>query len=285
MIRPGLELTSREKVMWPSTGFTKGDLLDYYARVAAVLLPHLADRPLTLGRFPGGIEERGFAQTECRGSPEWVRTAPIRLRDGRIRNFCLASDAASLLWIANLGTVELHIFMAAVHALDQPKAVLFDLDPEPPAGLAEVCRVALLLRERLGARGLTAVVKTTGGAGLHVVVPLNRPHPYAQTREFARRLAHELARDDDQIVASATRRVEREGTVLIDWAQNSERRSVVAPYSLRAGYVPLVSAPVAWEEVEPGNEALLFGPDEVLDRIARVGDLFSPALNTVQILA
>jgi bifunctional non-homologous end joining protein LigD len=207
------------------------------------------------------------------------------LRDGRIRNFCLASDAASLLWIANLGTVELHIFMAAVHALDQPKAVLFDLDPEPPAGLAEVCRVALLLRERLGARGLTAVVKTTGGAGLHVVVPLNRPHTFAQTREFARRLAHELARDDDQIVASATRRVEREGTVLIDWAQNSERRSVVAPYSLRAGYVPLVSAPVAWEEVEPGNEALLFGPDEVLDRIARVGDLFSPALNTVQILA
>ena len=283
-MRPGLELTSRDKVMWPSTGFTKGDLLDYYARVAAVLLPHLADRPLTLGRFPNGIEERGFAQTECRGSPEWVQTAPIRLRDGRIRNFCLARDAASLLWIANLGTVELHTFLASVNALDQPTAVLLDLDPEPPAGLADACRVALLLRERLVARGLTAVVKTTGGAGLHLVVPLNRPHTYAHTREFARRLAHELAGDHERVVASATRREQREGTVLIDWAQNSERRSVVAPYSLRASYVPLVSTPVSWDEVESANEALLFGPDEVLDRVARLGDLFGPALNAVQVL-
>ena len=284
MMRPGLELTSRDKVMWPSTGFTKGDLLDYYARVAAVLLPHLADRPLTLGRFPNGIEERGFAQTECRGSPDWVQTAPIRLRDGRIRNFCLAHDAASMLWIANLGTVELHTFLAGVDALDQPTAVLFDLDPEPPAGLADACRVALLLRERLRAQGLTAVVKTTGGAGLHLVVPLNRSHSYTRTREFARRLAHELARDDEQIVASATRRQQREGTVLIDWAQNSERRSAVAPYSLRASYVPLVSTPVAWDEVESGNEGLLFGPGEVLDRVARLGDLFGPVLNAVQTL-
>jgi bifunctional non-homologous end joining protein LigD len=284
MTRPDLELTSREKVMWPSTGFTKGDLLDYYAQVAAVALPHLADRPLTLGRFPNGIEERGFAQTECRGSPEWVRTAPVRLRDGRIRNFCLAHDAASLLWIANLGTVELHTFLAAAKALDQPMAVLLDLDPEPPASLADACRVALLVRDRLAARGLTAVVKTTGGAGLHLVVPLNRPHTYAQTREFARHLADELAGEDERIVASATRREQRKGTVLIDWAQNSERRSVVAPYSLRASYVPLVSTPVAWDEVEPGNEALLFGPGEVLDRVARFGDLFGSALDSVQIL-
>jgi bifunctional non-homologous end joining protein LigD len=282
MSRPGLELTSRDKIMWPSTGFTKGDLLGYYERVAPVLLPHLAGRPLTLGRFPSGIEKRGFAQTECRGSPEWVQTAPIRLRDGRIRNFCLARDAASLLWIANLGTVELHTFLAVAGALDQPTAVLFDLDPEPPAGLADACRVALVLRERLGARGLAAVVKTTGGAGLHVVVPLNRPHSYARTRDFARRLAHELAEDDEQIVASATRRDRREGTVLIDWAQNSERRSVVAPYSLRASYVPLVSTPVAWDEVESGNEGLLFGPSEVLDRVARLGDLFGPAAHAVQ---
>ena len=282
MMRPGLELTSREKVMWPSTGFTKGDLLDYYAQVAAVLLPHLADRALTLGRFPNGVERRGFAQTECRGRPEWLDTAPIRLRGGRVRNFCLARDTASLLWIANLGTVELHVFLGAVHALDQPRAMLLDLDPEPPAGLAEACRVALLVRERLTARGLWAVVKTTGGSGLHVVVPLNCPHTYASTREFARRLADELAREDDRIVATAMRRDDRAGTVLIDWAQNSERRSVVAPYSLRASYVPLVSAPVGWHEVEDGSEALLFGPSDVLDRVARLGDLFEPACSAVQ---
>lgn len=285
MRRPGLELTSRDKVMWPSTGFTKGDLLDYYRRVAAVLLPHIADRALTLGRFPDGVEQRGFAQTECRGRPEWVATAPIRLRNGRVRNFCLARDTASLLWIANLGTVELHTFLAAVDALDQPRALLFDLDPEPPAGLGDACPVALKLRERLAAEGLTAVVKTTGGSGLHVVVPLNSPHSYARTREFARRVARELARGGEHIVASATRRDRREGTVLIDWAQNSERRSVAAPYSLRASYVPLVSTPIGWEEVEQGSEALLFGPGEVLDRVARLGDLFGPALSAVQTLS
>jgi bifunctional non-homologous end joining protein LigD len=270
--------------MWPSTGFTKGDLLDYYARVGDALLPHLADRALTLGRFPGGVEQRGFAQTECRGRPEWMATAPIRLRDGRVRNFCLAQDVASLLWIANLGTVELHTFLASVDALDQPKALLFDLDPEPPAGLAESRRVALLLRERLGSEGLTVVVKTTGGSGLHLVVPLNRPHSYTCTRAFARRLAHELAREDEQIVASATARKQRAGTVLIDWAQNSERRSMVAPYSLRASYVPLVSTPVGWDEIEDGSEALLFGPNEVLDRVARLGDLFGSALSAGQTL-
>jgi bifunctional non-homologous end joining protein LigD len=146
MIQPGLEFSSLDKVLWPRTGFTKGQMLDYYARVAPALLPHLADRPLTLGRFPNGIDGPGFAQTECRGRPEWLHTAPIRLRDGRIRNFCLARDLASLLWIANLGTVELHTFLGVAHTLDQPTAVVFDLDPEPPAGTEDAARVALRLR-------------------------------------------------------------------------------------------------------------------------------------------
>lgn len=285
MIRPGIELTSLDKVMWPSTGTTKRDLVDYYGRVAPALLPHLADRALTLGRFPDGVEQRGFAQTECRGRPPWVQTAPIRLRDGRVRNFCLACDRDSLLWIANLGTVELHTFLASVRALDQPRAVLFDLDPEPPAGLADACRVASMLRERLGAEGLNAVVKTTGGSGLHVLVPLNSPHSYSHTREFARRLAQELAAQHREVVASAARREERGGKVLVDWAQNSERRSFVAPYSLRASYVPLTSTPVGWDEIERGPQNLLFGPSEVLERIERLGDLFEPALSAVQRLA
>ena len=159
--------------------------------------------------------------------------------------------------------------------------MLFDIDPEPPCGLGDARRVALRLREWLAAREKTAIVKTSGGAGLHVLVPLNVPHTYAQTREFAREGAHELAHEHSDVVASTSRRDRRAGTVLIDWAQNSERRTVVAPYSLRASDVPSVSTPVSWEEVERG-EQLRFGPREVLERIERFGDLFRPVLETMQ---
>jgi bifunctional non-homologous end joining protein LigD len=280
----GVEFSSLEKVLWPAIGFTKGDMLDYYARVAPVLLAHVSDRPLTLGRFPEGVDGPGFAQIECRGRPPWMETARIQLRDGRVRNFCLARDQRSLLWIANLGTIELHVFLGLGGALEQPGAVLFDLDPEPPAGLVDACRVAMLVRERLARWGLTAVAKTTGGSGLHVLVPLNSPHTYAQTRAFAREFARSLARDERGVVASAGRRDRRAGTVLVDWAQNSERRSMVAPYSLRANVLPLVSAPVSWDEVSAGGESLWFGPAEALERIERLGDLFQPALREVQTL-
>lgn len=277
-----VEFSSLDKVMWPAIGFTKRQMLDYYARVAPVLLAHVADRPLTLGRFPDGVDGRGFAQIECRGRPTWMETAPVRLRDGRLRNFCLARDVRSLLWIANLGTIELHVFLGVGRALEQPSAVLFDLDPEPPAGLADACRVALLVRDRLTAWGLRAVAKTTGASGLHLLVPLNSPHTYAQTRTFARGIAQSLARDEHGVAASAGRRDQRTGTVLVDWAQNSERRSMIAPYSLRANVLPLVSAPVSWEEVAAGGESLRFGPAEALERVERLGDLFEPALRSVQ---
>lgn len=278
----GVELTSLDRVLWPAAGFTKGQMLDYYARVAPVLLAHVADRPLTLGRFPGGVDAPGFAQIECRGHPAWVETAAVELRDGRTRNFCLARDVRSLLWIVNLGTIELHVFLGAGRALERPSAVLFDLDPEPPAGLADACRAALLVRERLAGCGLRAVVKTTGGSGLHVLVPLNSPHTYEQTRSFARGVAEALAESDAGLVARTGRRAGRAGTVLIDWAQNNERRSMIAPYSLRANFLPLVSMPVAWEEVERGGDSLLFGPSEALERIERLGDLFAPELTEVQ---
>jgi bifunctional non-homologous end joining protein LigD len=277
-----LQFSSLDKVLWPATGFTKGQMLDYYARVAPVLLAHVADRPLTLGRFPDGVDGRGFAQIECRGRPTWMETAAVELRDGRVRNFCLARDQRSLLWIANLGTIELHVFLGMGRSLEQPSAVLFDLDPEPPAGLADACRVALLVRERLAACGLQAVAKTTGGSGLHVLVPLNSPHTYAQTRAFAREIARSLARDERGVAATAARRDRRAGAVLVDWAQNNERRSMVAPYSLRANVLPLVSAPVSWAEVTTRGEALRFGPAEALERIERLGDLFEPALREAQ---
>lgn len=275
-------LSSLDRVLWPATGFTKGQMVDYYARVAPVLLPHLADRPLTLGRFPNGVDGPGFAQTECRGRPDWMETVPIRLRNGRVRNFCLARDVHSLLWIANLGTIELHIFLGRARTLEQPTAVVFDLDPEPPAGTADAARVALILRDRLACGGLTAVVKATGGEGLHVLVPLNCPHTYAQTRSFARGLARELAAEHRDVVASAAARQRRAGTVLIDWAQNNERRSIVAPYSLRAADRPRVSAPLRWEEVERRPQELGFGPQDTLARLRRVGDSFADALSAVQ---
>ncbi len=168
--------------------------------------------------------------------------------------------------------------------MDCPAAILFDLDPEPPAGLSDACRVALLVRDRLAVHGLRAVVKTTGGSGLHVLVPLNSPHTYTQTRGFAREFASSLAARSEGVVATASRRDRRAGTVLIDWAQNHERRSMIAPYSLRANLVPLVSMPVSWEEVERGGDSLLFGPPEALERIERLGDLFEPALRDVQSL-
>lgn len=296
----GVEVSSLDRVLWPTVGWTKGQMLDYYARVAPVLLAHVADRPLTLGRFPAGVDEPGFAQTECRGRPSWMATAAIALRDGRIRNFCLARDLRSLMWIANLGTIELHVFLGAGLALGEPAAVLFDLDPEPPAGMVDACRVALLLRDRLAGLGLKAVVKTTGGLGLHVLVPLNSPYAYAQTRAFARSVAEEVALEHDGVVARVGRREQRTGAVLIDWAQNNERRTMIAPYSLRASYLPLVSTPVSWEEVEAeegereegerdgverAGGGLWFGPGEVLARIERLGDLWAPALTTVQRLA
>jgi bifunctional non-homologous end joining protein LigD len=271
----GVGLTSLHRVLWPSAGFTKGQMIDYYARVGPTMLPHLAGRPLTLGRFPQGIDGRGFAQLECRGSPPWLQTAAITLRDGRVRNLCLARDLRSLLWIANLGSIELHSFLGSLPALERPDAILFDIDPEPPANTRDAARVALLLRDRLQRH---ALVKTTGGLGLHVLVPLEKPHSYAETRAFARDIARELAAGDPAIVASAARRRERKGTVLVDWAQNGERRTVLAPYSLRASDVPLASAPVTWAEVRRGDD-LRFGPQQVLERVQRLGDLWKPALD------
>ncbi|MDQ3933757.1 MAG: non-homologous end-joining DNA ligase [Actinomycetota bacterium] len=289
-MRPGItrrvegrevSLTSLDRVLWPATGFTKGDMVDYYERVAPALLPHIAGRALTLGRFPDGVDGPGFAQTECRGRPDWVATAPIRLRTGELRHYCVVDDLPSLLWVANLGSIELHPFLARASSPSEPAAAMFDLDPEEPAGMADCARVALRLRDVLADRGLTAVPKTSGSAGIHVVVPLNSPHTYERTRAFARSVAERLAADDSSVVAGASRRRDRAGTVLVDWAQNSERRSTVAPYSLRATDRPSVSAPLAWEELEEGPPPS-FGPEAVLRRLERDGDRFEPALTTVQ---
>jgi bifunctional non-homologous end joining protein LigD len=274
-------LTSLDRVLYPETGFTKGDLVAYYRAVAPVLVPHLRGRPLTLGRFPAGVEERGFAQTECRGAPWWLATQEVRLRDGRVRNFCLVNDAPSLLWVANLGTIELHPFLAYGAAPDEPTAVVFDLDPGPPAGFADCCDVALALRALLAEDGLAGLVKTSGGVGLHVYVPLNSPQSFDETKSFARAVAERLAAARPELVTAKASKDERRGKVLVDWLQNDPTRSTVSVYSVRAARWPSVSTPLAWDEVER-REPLAFGPGDAVERVQRLGDLFAPVLEREQ---
>jgi bifunctional non-homologous end joining protein LigD len=266
-----LRLTSLDKVLWPATGFTKAQLIDYYVAVAGALLGHLAGRPLTLGRFPDGVDAPGFAQTECRGRPDWMRTRALRLRTGEVRNFCLVDDVPALVWVANLGTIELHPYLAAGEGGEDAALVVFDLDPAPGAGMLEAARVALDLRSALDQAGLVACAKTSGGTGMHVYVPLNLPHRYDDVRDYAADTAARLGSE----------RVE------IDWRQNHPRRSTIAPYSLRAADRPQVSAPVTWSEVEAAvgagaGQALDFSPADVMRRVQEHGDLFDPVLELTQ---
>jgi bifunctional non-homologous end joining protein LigD len=255
-------LTNLDRVLWPEVGFTKGDMVHYYRTVAPVLLPHLRDRPLTLWRYPSGVHRRGWWQNECRGAPPWVRT--VRLRGQR---FCVADDEPSLVWLANLGAVELHPLPFRLAEPERPLALVLDLDPGAPAGL-EACRaVALLVRERVrGAR-----VKTSGRGGLHVLAP--PPPSFAEAKEQARSLAESLAAERPDLVTAVQRREARRGKVLVDWLQNDPTRSTVSPYSLRAAARPLVSAPVTWDEVERGD--LVFDAGETLERVERLGDLLA----------
>ena len=277
-----VRVTSREKILWPRAGFTKGQMIDYYVAVAGALVPHLAERPLTLGRFPDGVEGKGFAQNECRGRPDWMATAAIRLASGETRNYCVVNDVPSLVWVANQGAIELHPYLGTAERPDEPTFLVFDLDPHPPRRLLDCCRVALRLRQALRSADLSGYPKTSGAAGLHVFAPLERPGRYEETRAAARAIAADLAVDDPELVSDSTVPRERAGRVFVDWLQNAPRRSTVAPYSLRATEVPLVSAPLAWEEVEDAVAAgsareLAFGPEQVLERVARRGDLFSGA--------
>ena len=268
-----IALTSLDKVLWPRTGFTKRDMIDYYTRIAPVLLPHLRGRPLTLGRFPDGVEGPGFAQNECRGCPDWLETHPITLKSGVVRRYCVLEDLPSLLWVANLGTIELHPYLWRTTSGGRPSTLVLDLDPLPPAGFDECRRVALRLRELLARDGLTAQPKTSGASGLHVFAPVEG-RSFAETKAAARRLAESLAAEWPGLVAMRQTRAERHGRVLVDWLQNDPMRSTVAPYSLRATPEPQVSTPLTWAEVERTLD-LRFSPGDVLERVAAGGDLFA----------
>ena len=280
-----LSLTGLERVLYPESGTTKGAVLDYYTRVAPVLLPHLRGRAMTLKRYPGGVSGPHFYDKHCRGRPPWVGTTAMwSPRKREEIHFCRLDDRASLLWSVNHGNLEMHPLLSVAPDLDTPTVMVFDLDPGEPAGIGDAAEIALLVRDMLRGVGLESFPKTTGSRGVQVYVPLNTPSSFTATERFARDVAEVLAaRLPDRVVAQVAKRL-RAGKVFVDWGQNQRHKSTVAAYSLRAKLPrPTVSAPLTWDEVAAGDP-LLPGPAEVLDRVAARGDLFAPVLEMRQAL-
>ena len=284
-----LSLSNLDKVLYPEAGFTKGHVIDYYSRVAHVLLPHLRGRPLTLKRYPNGVQGSHFYEKQCPSHrPDWVPTATVYSRSNRRDiDFCVAEDLPTLVWLANLADLELHTSLALAADPAAPTILAFDLDPGPPATVIECAHVALALREAFDHLGLAAFPKTSGSKGMQVYVPLNTPTTYEGTRSFSQALAQLLERRHPELVVSEMRKTLRTGKVFVDWSQNAEHKTTVCVYSLRAMAQPTVSTPVRWEEVEaavasgdPGE--LTFTASDVLERVADHGDLFAPVVELEQ---
>jgi bifunctional non-homologous end joining protein LigD len=284
-----LRLSNLDKVLYPEAGFTKAQVIDYYTRIAPAVLPHLRGRPLTLKRYPNGVEQGYFYEKECPSHrPEWVRTeaVPIRSED-RVVNFCLAEDLPTLVWLANLADLELHTSLSLAVPIERPTILAFDLDPGPPAAVLECARVALALRELLEPLGLEGWVKTSGSKGLQVYFPLNTETTYAETKPFALAVAQLLERRYPDLVVSSMRKELRAGKVFVDWSQNDQHKTTVSVYSLRARERPTVSTPVTWDELEAAlaageRDCLVFDSDAALARVAEHGDVFAPVLECRQ---
>ena len=285
-----LSLSNLDKVLYPKTGFTKGQVIDYYTRIAPVLLPHLEGRPLTLKRYPNGVEGQFFYEKQCpKHRPDWVATSPLAAGSKTIE-FCLCDDLPTLVWAANLADLELHPSLALAAHYDAPTVVAFDLDPGPPATIVECCQVGLRLRDVLAHLGLESFAKTSGSKGMQVYAPLNDPSiTYDRVKPFAHALAQTLERDDPELIVSEMRKDLRPGKVFVDWSQNDQHKTTVGVYSLRAKDRPTVSTPITWEEVEAAHDSqdpddLVFTSDDVLARVAEHGDLFAPVLELRQAL-
>ena len=280
-----LSLTNLDKVLYPAAGFTKGQVVDYYARIAPVLIPHLAGRPLTLKRYPEGVDkEYFFEKNATKHRPDWVKTAPI-WSEGNQRdvNYILANDLPTLVWIANLAGLELHPSLSLAKEITRPTMMVFDLDPGPPANIVQCCQVGIWLREIFEHFGLQSFPKTSGSKGLQIYVPLNMPTDYDQTKTFAHALARLLEADHRDLVVSDMKKALRVSKVLVDWSQNDEHKTTIGVYSLRARERPTVSTPVKWEEVEKAlrkkdAKLLVFEAEEVLERVEEMGDLFEPVV-------
>jgi bifunctional non-homologous end joining protein LigD len=278
-----LKITNWDKVLYPQTGFTKGDLVAFYARVAPAVLPHLHDRPLTLKRYPNGVDQPYFYEKQSPSHrPEWVQT--VRIGDV---NYTLAQDRPTLIWLANLADVELHTSLSLAQRADRPTMMVFDLDPGAPAGIVECCEVGLVLHGLFEQLGLESLAKTSGSKGLQVYVPLNTPADYRATKPFAKRVAEVLEQRMVELVVSRMTKRLRPGRVLVDWSQNDQHKTTANVYSMRARERPTVSTPVTWEEVAACHEQrdqtlLTFEGDELLARVEDQGDLFAAVLSVKQ---
>jgi bifunctional non-homologous end joining protein LigD len=287
-----LRLTNLDKVLFPEVGFTKGEMVDYYAKVAPAIVPHLVGRAVTLRRFPEGVDDldSAFFEKRCpKHRPKWVKTTRVQAgpNAGKI-DFCVCDSLPTLIWMAQLAAIELHPSLSLGRAPKRPTVLAFDLDPGPPADIVDCSRVALRLREVLGQLELECFAKTSGSKGMQLYVPLNGKATYEETRPFAQALAQLIAKQSpDEVLAKMGKKTDRSGKVLIDWYQNNERKTTIAVYSLRARERPTVSTPVTWEEVEAVAESgdgssLVFEAPDVIERIEEHGDLFAPVLELKQ---
>ena len=286
-----LKLSNRDKVLYPDAGFTKGQIVDYYAAVAPVLLPHLAGRPLTMKRYPEGVTGEYFYEKRCpKQRPEWVKTAPVWSDRAKAPiDYCLVEDLPTLIWAANLASIELHTSLSVAPDMERPTAMVFDLDPGAPAAQRECCKVALLIRDLLGELGLKIFAKTSGSKGIQVYAPLNTRVSYEQSKPFAHALAQLLEQRNPRLVVSRMTKRLRAGKVLIDWSQNDPHKTTVSVYSLRARDRPTISTPLQWEEVERAARRrsevqLSVEPQGLLQRVEQHGDLFGPVLTLAQTL-
>jgi bifunctional non-homologous end joining protein LigD len=285
-----LKLSNLDKVLYPRTGTTKGEVLNYYARIAPVLLPHLADRAVTRIRWPHGVEDMSFFEKNIPGgTPSWVHTVTVPTTGSRTASrqdgtltFPIVDDLATLTWLVNLAALELHVHQWTVGRNGRPRnadRLVIDLDPGEPAGLHECCRVALLVRDALADQGLHAKPVTSGSKGLHLYADLPRRLPSDESTALAKDVAEALQKEHASLVTAAMTKAKRPGKVFLDWSQNSGSKTTISPYSLRGRERPWVATPVTWDEVEEGaedEEALgQFRYDEVLDRVEEHGDLFA----------
>jgi bifunctional non-homologous end joining protein LigD len=278
-----LAVSNLNKILYPKVGFTKGQVIDYYIRIAPVLLPHLKDRPLTMKRYPDGVEGEFFYEKNCPSHrPKWVKTAKVWSEGNRrTMDYCLANDLPTLVWAANLADLELHTSLSRKNNIDRPTMMVFDLDPGAPADMVQCCKVGLWLRDLLSKMKLKCWAKTSGSKGLQVYVPLNTPVSYEDTKGLSRSLAQYLERDHPDLVTSNMSKALRKAKVFVDWSQNDEHKTTICVYSLRAKEEPTVSTPVTWNEVgnclkKKNAEVLRFRSDQVLTRVEKEGDLFEP---------
>jgi bifunctional non-homologous end joining protein LigD len=284
-----LTLSNLEKVLYPAAGFTKGQVIDYYIRIAPVLLAHLRGRPLTMKRYPEGVTGEHFYEKNCpQHRPPWVQTAPVWSEGNRrMMHYCMVQDLATLVWAANLADLELHTSLSLAKKMERPTMLVFDLDPGPPADIVQCCQVGTWLKQIFDRLGLACFAKTSGSKGLQVYVPLNTAVSYDETKPFAHALARLLESEHPELVVSDMKKSLRTGKVFVDWSQNDRHKTTICVYSLRGRERPTVSTPVTWEEVERARKKgdaglLVFDSAQALARVEKMGDLFAPVLKLKQ---